>query len=213
MPTDCLRRVPRSTTLLAFVLSVLALALSCADGESSGDTSFWDSLRTTGSEVESYDSLPEMADASGLVVRGSFVDFRFSRMLGDSISGGAVVYGIADLLVTDVLRGPGDLTSLPVEFIVGVRLDQDPVDAVAERARSLPEGEVIAFLRDKGSEPGHIPGDIGKYRLVNSTGLWAMVGDRLSSVLSEAEWDRQKPYAAELAGIESLDQLAEQIGR
>jgi hypothetical protein len=194
--------------------AIVALSLGCGNGtEVESDTAFWDELRFMVIEVEHYGSVGEMANSAEIVVRGHLVDYRLSRIIGGELGQGGVPYAVVDLVTSEVLRGEGVPERLPVEFTVLIRLDQDVERVFAEQASRLPEGEVIAFVRGKDSGPRSLPGDAGKYRLVNTSGLWTMLGERLAAPLSEVESDRRMPYETELSAVDALDELAELIRR
>jgi len=126
--------------------------------------------RLEGLQVESYDSLGEMAREADAVVRGTVIAVQPGRTFGDP-AGAPLHYAAATIRVTDVLVGAlrdDDAAELTLE----VPLFDGPA-SLGEVEASLAGGEGVFFLRNKaesarraGLSPSEQQMDAGYYRLV-----------------------------------------------
>lgn len=192
---------------------------------------FWNTLKITGAEAETYPSLNEMADSADIVVVGTFADFAESRQITTDAPEDTVTYAAATLAIKEVIRGDMTADELPIEFLINQPADQVQ-ETITEMATQLPSGELLLFLREKGGA-----NESGLYRLVNSTGLWtATEANSLTAPLAEdiheedihtdhesepstddstTSTDQQDqesiPYADELTDIASFSELVDYI--
>lgn len=198
-------RSRRRHAVAALAVMVSLGVTACGGSDTSAPTdSAYAALRVQGLEVESYGSLREMAGGADLVVIGKFTSFDISRTIQGDAAQDVVVYGKATLVVTRKVVEEPVATELPVEFLLPYGPDEAAAKA-AEFAAGLPQEEVLVFLRHKGGA------EAGLYRLVNSQGLWtSTVRATLDAPLAE-EAPGSGPYKGELAGIGSIDELADQL--
>jgi hypothetical protein len=191
--------------------AVFLLATACGNAGPAADTQHADPLgaysilRVEGDEVEGYDSLKAMAHGADTVAIGRFRSFGISRTFQGDAAQDTVVYGKATLQVTRHVVGASTAVEVPVEFL----LPYAPTEATrraGEFNAALPRGEVLVFLRAKrGTEAG-------LYRLVNSQGLWTSTRRAaLDTPLTEEAPAQSGQYKNELAGVESINQLADQV--
>jgi hypothetical protein len=179
------------------VLVIAAAALAC----SAPRPVFWERFGPFDLEVDQFDSMLDMMAASDAVVVASVRDVAVSRVIqGD---GGDVLTMIrVDLAVTQVIDGAAPEV-VPLEFIGGF---PDQTAAFVDALRQIrPVDAIVVFLREKQGE-----GEVGLYRVTNSTGLWTPT--------SRADLDtplREEPpldaglYADELINVDKLTALIE----
>ncbi len=97
-------------------------------------------------EVERYATLAELIAGADAVVRGRFTGVAPGRVFGD-LSGYALHYAAMRLDVSELLAGTAG-TEITVETPLW-----NGLDSLASVARTVPEGEVILFLRAKSDGP------------------------------------------------------------
>ena len=188
---------------LAVLVSVVATACGGSDTSAPADSAYA-ALRVDGLEVESYGSLRQMAGGADLVVIGKFTSFGISRTIQGDVAQDVVVYGKATLTVTRKVVEEPVATELPVEFLLPYGPEEAELKA-AEFAAELPQEEVLVFLRHKGGA------EAGLYRLVNSQGLWTSTERAALDTPLAEEAPTRGQYRGELAGIGSIDELADQL--
>jgi hypothetical protein len=198
-------RSRRRHAVAALAVTVSLVVAACGDSDTSAPTdSAYAALRVQGLEVESYGSLREMAGGADMVVIGKFTSFDISRTVRGDAAQDVVVYGKATLVVTRKVVEEPVATELPVEFLLPYGPDEAATKA-AEFAADLPKEEVLVFLRHKGGA------EAGLYRLVNSLGLWTSTARAALDTPLAEEAPASGPYKGELAGIGSIDELADQL--
>lgn len=182
------------------------------------DSLFWETLRVNADEVEGYESMAEMAIEADAVVLGTIESIDGIRTVQGDAAEDVVTYVVASVRVDDTLRGSAEASQpILLEFLLNLPVDRTDA-AVDDLRRALPDGDLVLFLRAKrGGE------ESGRYRLVNSLGLWAQTTDGLGSPLagpSEDVDDEEGPtgdiglverYADELAGLSTVVDLAEML--
>lgn len=185
---------------VVLALLIAAVAATC-DIPPAPRPPFWERFGPFDLEVEHFDSLLELMAASDAVVVASVRDVAVSRVIqGD---GGDVLTMIrVDLAVTQVIDGAAPEV-VPLEFIGGF---PDQTAAFVDALRQIrPVDRIVVFLREKQGE-----GEVGLYRVTNSTGLWTPT--------SRADLDtplREEPpldaglYADELINVDKLTALIE----
>lgn len=187
-----------SVVLLLIASGCAAPAASESDDDSAGER-FWAVLRIEGDEVEGFGSIADMAASSDAVVRGEFDSVGLSRTIQGDAAEDTVAYVAVTLRIIDTLRGSVPSDEVPLEFLVpGTARDADA--ALSEMTETMPEGEVVLFLREKRG-----PGETGLYRLVSSRGLWINTDGKLDAPLSD---DAESLYAPELSAVETVEALA-----
>ncbi|MGH2456307.1 MAG: hypothetical protein ACRDHD_08635 [Candidatus Limnocylindria bacterium] len=145
-----------------------------------------------------------MARGADAVVVGHFTGIRDSRVIQGDAPQDRVGYAAADVLVSELLLGQLPTDNVPLEFLLTA--PGDPVDQVSELGRSLPTGESVLFLREKGGAEASL------FRVVNSNGLWtATTRAPLDTPLAADEPASSKLYAAELAGIQTLAEFIDAV--
>lgn len=187
---------------LISVASVCAVLVSGCGGPN--DEAFWGGLRNAGSEAEHFDTLRDMRSQADVVVRGSFSSVAMGRtIVGDATTPQAAYELLtAQLAVTEVLAGSAPTASLPVEFVL-FEQGEPIADTAARLIESYPQGELVIFLRDKGGI------EAGRYRMVNSLGLWTETSRaELDTPLADLGPAVELPYQSELAGVDSVGELA-----
>lgn len=174
----------------------LALATSCATSDRTSGPRFWESLRTTGDEVEPAMAVEDMAQAADAVVLGVFARVLGERVLDVPEAGDSVSYLQLELRVLEVVEGgvPGE--SVVIEFLA---------DAPE---REVPGERALVFLHEKRSavDPP------GVYRVLNSVGLW-MATERaeLDTPLAEEPPAENPLYSDLVAESDSVDEVASAI--
>lgn len=190
---------------LAVTISLVVTACGGNGASTAADTdSAYAALRVQGLEVESYGSLREMARGADFVVIGKFTSFDISRTIQGDVAQDVVVYGKATLVVTRKVVNEPVATELPVEFLLPYGPEEAELKA-AEFAADLPKEDVLVFLRDKGGA------EAGLYRLVNSQGLWTSTARATVDAPLAEDAPGSGPYKSELAGIDTIDELADQL--
>jgi hypothetical protein len=198
-------RSRRRHAVAALAVTVSLAVTACGGSDTGAPTdSAYTALRVQGLEVESYGSLREMAGSADLVAIGKFTSFDISRTIRGDAAQDVVVYGKATLVVTRKVVEEPVATELPVEFLLPYGPDEAAAKA-AEFAADLPKEEVLVFLRHKGGA------EAGLYRVVNSQGLWTTTARAALDTPLAEEAPESGPYKGELAGISSIDELADQL--
>lgn len=199
--------VPRYIGTKAIVVAALAALVGCGGAgavEPTHDESFWGPIRISGDEVEGYTTLADMARSADVVAVGQATDFGISRKIATDAPEDVVTYGFILFSPAEVLYGTAP-DPIPIEFIINVH--PDDVDATAaEQIRSVPNGDLIVFLREKRGS-----GEEGLYRLVNSYGLWTELDGDLTAPAAEDPTEAYERYKTELAAVDSLDDLARAV--
>ena len=175
---------------------------SPADQGASEPTDVWAPLRVVGPlEAEHYPTIEAMRDSADAVVAGSFVSFGTRVFQGDAVED-VLVYLVAMVRVDEVLAGSLPDRTVPVEFLVPSAVADD-APVLATLSATLPRTELVFFLRHKRGD-----GEAGRYRVVNSTGLWAATGrSDLDTPLTEAPPEAAGTYRDELSHVASLHEL------
>ncbi|MEE9365822.1 MAG: hypothetical protein V3W44_03955 [Dehalococcoidales bacterium] len=191
--------------------SMLVALLSAALGATVGTTyatyatdnasGFWPHLVLHGAnELEGYDSIKEMSNASDLVVVAQMSDFRFSRIIQGDAPEDAVTLAVADFAVLDDMWDDAP-KEVSVEFLMPHSAPAAALSAIDARASSVSDEEVLLFLRSKKNVPS-------THRLVNMSGMWTAAGGALRAPLSLGHGDTghhhhegpQAPGSSEGAG-------------
>lgn len=178
-----------SIATLAIVLSSCTGTTEDAAPVTSASVDAWEAFRITGDEAEFFPSLVAMKREADLVIAGTLVPSGATRTVQGDAPEDVVEYTVGSLQVDDVLAGSTGKQTLTVEFL------GDEV---------LPTARTLIFLRHKGGD------EAGKYRAVNSNGLWtATPRSEVDAPLAEAPPETGGPLSDDLrtAGIESLDEL------
>lgn len=201
-------RSRRRQAAAALAVTISLVLTACGDSGTSAPAdadSAYAALRFQAVEVESYGSLREMAHGADLVVIGKFTSFDISRTIQGAVPQDVVVYGKATLVVKRKVVEEPVATELPVEFLLPYGPDEAATKA-AEFAANLPEEDVLVFLHHKRGAA-----EAGLYRLVNSQGLWTSTARAALDTPLAEEAPASGPYKGELAGIGSIDELADQL--
>jgi hypothetical protein len=206
-----------SKSLLWVAASALAGVSLGALSSGSTDSRFWKVMQLQGAnEVEEYPSLKDMKRSSDIVVGAHMLDFRFSRTVQGDAPEDVVTYALAEFVVEDdVLGNAPDVIS--VEFLMPQNTRAEAAAAIAKQAANIPGDDFLLFVRNKSEGQG-------RRRLVNMSGLWTRAGDKLIAPLVESpaedaaatrgrseEAVGRTKYAQELAGIDSVAELAEAL--
>lgn len=183
------------------VLVIAAAGLAC----SAPRPVFWERFGPFDLEVDRFDSMLDMMAASDAVVVASVRDVAVSRVIqGD---GGDVLTTIrVDLAVTQVIEGtPPEV--VPLEFIGGF---PDQTAALVDALREIrPVDASVVFIHAKQGE-----GEVGLYRVTNSTGLWTPTSRANLDIPLREEPPRQAGlYAEELLHIDELAELIDLLDR
>lgn len=161
---------------------------------------FWGELQVVGDEVESYDSLEEMAISADEVVTGRMSDFRLSRVIQGDAPEDVVTYATAEFRVNRRIRGRNKDNTVSVEIMMPQNDPEEAAAVIASRRKSVPNEEFLLFVRDKND---------GVYRrLVNSSGLLSKVGGRIKSPLSGHDSDK---FSEEFADASTIDEVAGEL--
>jgi hypothetical protein len=144
-----------------------------------------------------------MLQASDAVVVAKVSGMEIGRTVQGDAPEDVVTYARVDLRVERVLSGEvPDL--VPLEFLLG----PTPEHAAAELLRlqrSIPTDPAVFFLHEKQGK-----GEQGLYRVTSTTGLWAATArEELDAPLQEESPRMSGLYAAELAGVATLQGLAD----
>lgn len=137
---------------------------------------FWSLLYIRALEVEHYDSLATMAQASDTVLVGVVESVRLGRQVGESYP---ISYAVVTVRPRDILKGPdSELVSLEVVL--------PSSDRLTALQASLPQEDAIFFLRDKAAEAlrlglpdAEIAAGKGYFRLVSSQGVLRNLNGRI----------------------------------
>ncbi|MCA2219245.1 hypothetical protein [Jidongwangia harbinensis] len=190
---------------LTLVVSYVVSERAVATGSAARSADSFAMLRLEASEAEHYDSLAAMKRSADAIVMGRVVSFGVSRTVRGDHPLDVVVYGSAVVDVRRQVSGRDLGGSVAVEFL----LPYQPADAAKQAAAfnaELPRGEALMFLRHKGGA------EAGRYRLVNSAGLWA--GTTRAAV--DTPLTDEAPASSLTAGlgpVRSVDQLADRLAR
>ena len=200
--------------LLSVVAALLVVAVVQRSSVERGEgDSIWALLRLDGDEVEGYSSLRDMGRAADLVVRGHVANVGPTRQVQGDAPEDVVTYVTLEIAVDERVSGPKLAGLVPVEFLVNV--PPPAVDAfVQDLETSRTDEELLIFLRSKGAA------EQGRYRLVNSKGLWRSNGQGVDAPL--AVWAEPElrpgtsgrataPFAEEIAGVSQIGQLVEYL--
>jgi hypothetical protein len=141
----------RVRILVVFAVVAVTLAISVHNGSSAESEAasdrFWGHFRVTGSPVEHYDDLVDLARSSDTVVLGRISGVEPGRTFGSEDSG-FVHYASAIVVIDETIASSIPLDDMLVlELMVGgggERLVLDP--------REVPDEQVLLFLRNKGRE-------------------------------------------------------------
>lgn len=165
---------------------------------------FWDVLRVAGDEVEGWPTIGEMKESADAVVMGKFVSFALNRVVAGDAAEDSVGYGAAKVQLAETISGMTEGGPITLEFVLpGTAGDFEAV--VKELETSLPEGEMLLFLREKRGT-----GEAGLFRLVNSNGLWTTTSRAdVDAPLADARVG--ETYKSEVGEFSSLDQLVDYV--
>ena len=161
---------------------------------------FWERFGPFDLEVERYNTLAEMANASDAVVVARVEQIGEPRVIQGDAAADRVTYIAVHVRILRWLRGdtPG---IVPLEFLGGT--PEKAEAAVRELRAAMPKEPFVVFLHEKRGA-----GEAGLYRPTNSAGLWAAsTRSPLDTPLAEATPQESGVYAGELAGITSIDGL------
>lgn len=196
----------RRRSVLAFALAVALAGAGCSapSGPTRASMEFWDVLRIGGDEVEGWPTIGEMKASADAVVLGRFVSFALNRVVAGDAAESSVGYGAAEVQVAETISGITDGEPITLEFVLpGTAGDFEAV--VKDLETSLPEGEILLFLREKRGT-----GEAGLFRLVNSNGLWATTArSDVDAPLADALVG--ETYESEVGEFSSLDQLVDYV--
>jgi len=184
---------------------------------------FWGPFRVIARDVYRYRTLAAQAVDSDLVVAGRIRDLRLDRIHASDHPDGALPIAVATLTVDDSLKGglqPG--TSVEIEFTM-IGTPGEARISVGEGASSVPDGQVVAFLRSIDREYLHLkslgldlpkPPVAGRYIAINSVGLWAST-DRgpVDAPLAGASDAGRLQYLDELRGVGDMQALKERVAQ
>lgn len=195
-------RAAKIALLLGAILAGVATAVALINPLAASDT-FWQRLRVSALEADHYSSLADMLEAADSVVIASIDTVAFGRTIHGDVPEEDLTYAQVNLRVTRVIAGNAP-SSVPLEFIVGLAPD-GPEAAITALQASIPQGPAIYFLHEKRGAD-----ERGKYRVTNSTGLWARtLRDQLDAPLREESPGASSLYAGELSRVSTIDELAE----
>jgi hypothetical protein len=199
----------------AVVVGLGACGGSSADSAGAPSRDAWEPLRVQGTDMEWFDSVEDMADASDVVVVGKIAEFAPGRSFEiPDPAAGPVQFLDVTIEVDEVLSGelPAGETVV-VEFAPPLlSAEEDPYD-MDELNALVDQGELVLFLRDKGTSIGGVeplPEEEGLLRLVNSYALVTETDEAPADVplVEEAEVDELEGYET----LEVSDDVAEFTG-
>ncbi|MDG4824013.1 hypothetical protein O7635_19330 [Asanoa sp. WMMD1127] len=209
------KRIRAASLTALLTVTLFVGAVGCASDDSagalsnSGDASerFWETFRITGDEVEPYAPMGSMVMSADATVLGRFSGVGKMRTVSAE-AGDSVHYLAVNLSVSRQLAGGRIPSPVPVEFMISAQQGAGPDDAVKEVSASLPQGEMVVFLRHKGGA------EAGLYRVVNSRGLWTATSrDAIDTPLAEQPARNDDHYKADLASVASVSALADAVDR
>lgn len=188
-------------------ISVTAVALGCSRVDRPVDDPFWVTFAfgPAADEIESYDSIAEMATHSDAIVVGRITSVDLGRVVHGDAAQDVVAY-VTLTIATDRLIAGEAPPLVPVEFLGGSPASAEDMVARA-RAAGLPASQVVAFLHEKAGA-----GEAGLYRLVNSTAIWAATArSTLDTPVRDLPPSRSGLYRAEVARLAGLGDLIDFI--
>jgi hypothetical protein len=178
---------------------------SASEADSTSGTSFYDGLRVSGDEVEGFQSLDQMADSADLILRGQIRSVSLGRQHQGDAAEDLTSLASVTVAVSRTVRGtPTD--TIDVEFLLPVTADKVD-ERIEQLSESLPKGDVVLFLREKKA-----PED-GRFRLVNSTGLWTEDEAGLATPLHESLDGYRVSYGKDTSTYKTLDDLVGALSR
>lgn len=175
--------------------------------EGRSDSRFWSSLRIGGDDAEAFATLEKMANSADSVVVGRFTSFTQSRTIQGDAPEDVVVLAKTDLEISETLAGAQYGRTVTLEFLILVSPEE--ADAyIDELNASLPSGDLVVFLRNKGGNESEF------FRTTNSRGLWARTNrSQLDTPLASEPPSETGLYERELRQVRSVEQLADRIRR
>jgi len=185
-----------SFRMLMVAAAVLVLVSGCSTSATA--EAFWPQVRIVGDEVEGYNEISAMASAADAVVVGHFVNKPTTRVFQGDAPEDVVTYLVTDLRVDRVLAGKLDGNSVRLELLWNSTPREMEIP-------NLPTDQMVVFLRAKRGN-----GEAGKFRAVNSYGLWApTTRGALDTPLAESA--TESPFADEVGSMDSVSDLADYV--
>jgi len=204
-------RQARWMTLLAWVAIgcvAEAPAEPAHDSQLAREAALWERVRNWGNWAEYEPTLSELVDSADAAVVARLVSVAPWREVAGDASDDVYTELLVEAEVSEVLRdSTGDASvSFSLSLLGASSLDErDETLAVARSA--LPIERVLLVLRQRS--------DAGSYRVVNGYGIWASTERSVIDAPLEPEAPLARgeafPYAHELRGIESLEQLIDSL--
>lgn len=160
---------------------------------------FWLSLRLDVPEVNRFDRLADMLEASDAVVVAAIESAEISRSITGDAAGSDLTYIKLVLRVDRVIAGSAPAT-VPLEFLSAATPQQAQSHVAALRA-SIPRASPVFFLHEKEG-----PGEEGLYRLTNQRGLWTTTPRAtVDAPLQETAPAVSGLFASEIDSVQTMD--------